>query len=287
MKPIPVKEIAPAHSQQTNTGRFSIRSLEQVLNGHDMLHELHRHNFFFILALEKGKGIHEIDFVRYEVRDHSLFILRPGQVHRLELKAASTGFLLEFDSAFYQPSDRISNRRWKAATGKSHCEVEKSRFRRLHTALANMLQEYNSKQEGYTEAIKANLDLFFIEYLRQSHNPNGSISGESNYTQDRFEDLMRLLESRIGSIKSVSEYAALLNLSIYQLNSITKTSVGKTVSELINEQIVLEAKRYLLASSSQVKEIADQLGYEDPSYFVRFFKKQTGYSPEAFRKNAK
>ena len=63
--------------------------------------------------------------------------------------------------------------------------------------------------------------------------------------------------------------------------------MGKTVSALINEQIILEAKRYLLATSGQVKDIADQLGYEDVSYFIRFFKKQTGYSPEAFRKNFK
>ncbi|MBK6938533.1 MAG: AraC family transcriptional regulator [Chitinophagaceae bacterium] len=85
----------------------------------------------------------------------------------------------------------------------------------------------------------------------------------------------------------MSEYASLLNLSPYQLNAIAKQSAGKTVSELINEQIILETKRYLLATSGQVKDIADHLGYEDVSYFIRFFKKQTGYSPEAFRKNFK
>ena len=140
-----------------------------------------------------------------------------------------------------------------------------------------MLQEYSSKQEGrYTGSDQSQPGSVFIEYLRQSHNPNGSISGESNYTQGSLRRPDAPPGKPYRKHKSVSEYAALLNLSIYQLNSITKTSVGKTVSELINEQIVLEAKRYLLASSSQVKEIADQLGYEDPSYFVRFFKKQNG-----------
>lgn len=56
---------------------------------------------------------------------------------------------------------------------------------------------------------------------------------------------------------------------------------------MINEQIVLEAKRYLLATPNQVKEVANHLGYEDVSYFVRFFKKHTGHTPEAFRKNFK
>ncbi len=101
-------------------------------------------------------------------------------------------------------------------------------------------------------------------------------------TQERFEELARLLEANIGSMKNVSEYADLLSLSSYQLTAITKASVGKTVSDLINEQIILEAKRQLLATSNQVKEIADHLGYEDVSYFIRFFKKHTGHAPEAF-----
>jgi AraC-like DNA-binding protein len=77
-----------------------------------------------------------------------------------------------------------------------------------------------------------------------------------------------------------------MNLSHYQLNEITKVTVGKTASELINEHIILEAKRYLLATSNQIKDIADHLGYEDVSYFIRFFKKQSGYSPESFRHRA-
>lgn len=76
-----------------------------------------------------------------------------------------------------------------------------------------------------------------------------------------------------------------MNLSPYQLNEITKATIGKTASELINEHIILEAKRYLLATPNQIKDIADHLGYEDVSYFIRFFKKHTGYSPEAFRHN--
>jgi len=78
-----------------------------------------------------------------------------------------------------------------------------------------------------------------------------------------------------------------LNLSSFQLNAITKATLGKNCSELINEYVILESKRYLLATSNQVNQIADHLGYEDISYFTRFFKKHTGYSPEAFRNNFK
>jgi AraC family transcriptional activator of pobA len=162
-----------------------------------------------------------------------------------------------------------------------------ARFMKLHSILSNVFKEFATQQDGYIEAIKANLDPFFIEYVRQSHNPKTIKEAESGYIQERFEEFLHLLEVNIGSMNNVSRYADLLSLSSYQLNAITKASVGKTVSDLINEQIILEAKRLLLATPNQIKEIADYLGYEDVSYFIRFIKKHTGHSPDIFRRNFK
>jgi AraC family transcriptional regulator, transcriptional activator of pobA len=287
MKTIPVRKIMAAQQEQSDAGRFSIRELHTLMNGKDLHHELHKHDFFFVLAIQKGKGIHEIDFVEYKVHDHTVFILRPGQVHRLELKAGATGFLMEFDLSFYQPKKSLTEQRWQKASGKNYCELAAARFAKLFAALANIFHEFAAKEEGYKEAIRASLDLFFIEFIRQSRNPKEINKKESSYSQERFEELLRLLETNIGTMKNVSQYARLLHLSSYQLNTIAKEAVGKTVSALINEQIILEAKRYLLATPNQVKDIADHLGYEDVSYFIRFFKRHTGHSPEAFRKNFK
>ena len=99
------------------------------------------------------------------------FILRPGQVHRLELTADSPGFLMEFDLSLYQPKNTITDQRWKKASSKNYCEVEAARFMKLHSILDNVFNEFATKQDGYEEALKANLDLFFIEYVRQSRNP--------------------------------------------------------------------------------------------------------------------
>ncbi|OJV19724.1 MAG: AraC family transcriptional regulator [Dyadobacter sp. 50-39] len=287
MKTIPIRYIADTHQQQITDGRFSIRSISDVLKGKDLIHDLHKHDFYFILAVEQGTGVHEIDFVSYDVQDGAIFILRPGQVHQLRLKADCTGYLLEFDNSFYQPKNSITEQQWRKATGRNYCQVEEIRFKRLHTYLTNSLNELTLKQEGYNEAIKANMDLFFIEFVRQSQNPKQPSAGITTYIQERYEQLLRLLEANITDVKSVSEYAKLLNLSLYQLNAITKASVGKTTAELINEQIILEAKRYLLATPNQIKDIAWHLGYEDTSYFIRFFKNHTGQSPDAFRKNFK
>jgi AraC family transcriptional regulator, transcriptional activator of pobA len=287
MKDIPIRKITTARKELTFSDSFSIRKVEDLLNGKDLIHQLHRHDFFFILALQKGKGIHEIDFVNYEVHDNAIFMLRPGQVHQLKLHKDSTGFLMEFAPSFYQPNDNVSHQRLNRASKKNFCEMEAARQQKLLSILLYIFNEFTEKQEGYIEVIKANLAIFFIEFIRQSRNPHGKSDTTNAYAQERLEDFLDLLRTHITTHKQVSTYAGMLNLSVFQLNKITRETVDKPASELINEQIILEAKRYLLATSYQVKDIADQLGYEDISYFIRFYKKHTGITPEAFRKNSR
>ena len=286
-KAIPIRQLDTISRGKKPSEQFKIRRVEDIVGENDLFHGLHRHDFFFILALHNGKGKHEIDFTSYKVSDNSIFFLRPGQVHQLELKVGSAGYLIEFNTEFYYPKDKLSSQRLRKASNKNYCELEVKRFNKLHAILSAMFEEYAAKEEGYQDVIKSNLDIFFIEFVRQSSSPKDEASNVNSYTQERFEEFLELLDKHIAEHKQVSEYTDLMNLSPYQLNEITKSSIGKTASGLINEHILLEAKRYLLATPNQVKEIADQLGYEDTSYFIRFFKKHIGYSPEAFRHHFK
>ena len=101
MKEIPLRKIITSRKEPLFSESFSIRNVADLLSGTDMVQELHRHDFFFILALEKAKGDHEIDFTRHEVSDRSVFFMGPGQVHHLKLKAGSTGYLIGFQDDFY------------------------------------------------------------------------------------------------------------------------------------------------------------------------------------------
>lgn len=286
MKKIPIRQLSLPQQELPSSERFKIRRVEDIMGDGDLMHDLHRHDFFFILALKKGKGRHEIDFVEYDVLDNSVFFIRPGQVHQLELKAGSTGMLVEFNTAFYQPKAKTANQRLRKASNKNYCELEVNRFNRLQAILSSMFEEQAAREEGYQDVIKSSLDIFFIEFVRQSPNPKGVAAVTNSYTQERFEEFLELLDKHIAALKQVSQYTDLMNLSPYQLNEITKSSIGKTASELINDHIILEAKRNLLATPNQIKDIADLLGYEDVSYFIRFFKKHTGLSPESFRRNS-
>lgn len=285
MKSIPVRQIVQDQTGLPNPEKFRIRELATLLEGQDLFHELHKHDFFFVLLIQSGSGTHEIDFKPYNVAGGSVFMMRPGQVHQLTLKVGSTGYLMEFNHEFYQPVGKRSKQRLLKASNKAFCKPPLEGFNRLHTILTSIFQEDADKLEGYREAIQAHLDILFIEMVRQSPNPQ-SVSSEANtYAQSRLEEFLELLETHILDKKQASQYAQLMSLSLFQLNNITKGSVGKVASEIINERIILEAKRHLLATPNQIKDIAYHLGYEDVSYFIRFFKKHTGFAPEAFRQH--
>src|SRR5438046_1935028 len=76
---IPIRSMPAKEGESSVSENFRIRTIRELAGGKDMIQELHRHDFFFVLVLEKGSGAHEIDFTSYEVSNHSVFFLRPGQ----------------------------------------------------------------------------------------------------------------------------------------------------------------------------------------------------------------
>lgn len=180
-----------------------------------------------------------------------------------------------------------SNDLLRKAASKNLCHISAARFERIRNILDSIFREYSDRQERYLDVVKANLDIFLIEVLRSRKNSDDPSERTNLYSQERLEKLLALVEEFIATHKQVGQYADMLHISPYQVNAICKELLGKTCSEVITDQIVLESKRQLLATSKQVNEIAFDLGYEDVSYFIRFFKKHTGFTPEVFRKNSR
>lgn len=287
MKSIPIRHIKSPPREPNLYEDFSIRDIVDMLDGKDMTQELHRHDFFFILLLKKGSGNHEIDFNSYKVCNDVIFFMRPGQVHQLNLKVGSSGYLMQFNRDFYSPKDKVAGLRLRRASSKSLCQLDSKKVNSLLAIMNSIFREYTDKQEGFLDVVKANLGIFLVELIRTRQSDKSPTNVANPYQQERLEELFELIEIHIATHKHVSQYADMLNLSSYQLNAITRVTLDKSCSELINEFIILESKRFLLATSNQVNQIAYHLGYEDVSYFIRFFKKHTGHSPEAFRQNFK
>ncbi|MEX0773862.1 MAG: AraC family transcriptional regulator [Balneolales bacterium] len=283
MKNIPIRSILPPKIDELDS--FRIFSISEILMGKNMNQALHRHDFYFILLVTRGTGIHEIDFVTHQITDNTISIMRPGQIHQLELKADSKGYWLAFDKDFEFLSTGKENTLLRKATSRNFYNLDKNDVNALSSIFQIILSEYRSKQISFEHAIKASLEILLIHFLRYQQKDQ-IVSQEANqYQQEKLQKFLDLLEANISTKKQTAAYADMVHLSPFQLNSITKNLLGKTVSELIKDQILLESKRYLLGTPNQVSQIAFQLGYMDVSYFIRFFKKEMGVTPEAFRKN--
>ena len=97
------------------------------------------------------------------------------------------------------------------------------------------------------------------------------------------QTLKDAIEKDFKKKHTASDYAAMLNISAKALAKITKAYFNKTLTELISERIVIEAKRELYLTKKTIKEIAYELGYEDEHYFSRFFRANADISPQVYR----
>lgn len=125
--------------------------------------------------------------------------------------------------------------------------------------------------------------LFLIRVQRSGERreiPKLYLSSIANRTFVRFR---QLLEQNFHSVHIVKEYADMLNISLRTLTKYVGESAHIFPLRIINDRIVLEAKRQLQHTALSVKEIGFALGFEDPSYFVKFFKRMTGRMPSEFR----
>ena len=286
MKTIPVRRFGHARTEPNVAEHFGMREIAAILDGQDMVQELHRHDHYLLLALEKGSGSHVVDFEPYPVGDHTIYFMRPGHVHELTLKAGSTGHLMQFKADFHTPSDKATRQAMRKAEQAVYFKLEAGQYAELAPVFGAIFKEHAARQEGCQDVVRAYLSIVFIALARHARE-QASETKASPYVQERLEELLELIETHVFQNKQVSAYAEMMHLSTFQLNSITKTALDRTCSELINDRIILEAKRYLLATTEQVSGIASQLGYDDVSYFIRFFKKQTGHTPETFRQKSR
>ncbi len=120
--------------------------------------------------------------------------------------------------------------------------------------------------------LRSYLDLLLLKLAREYPDaPDNSVNASSSVFKIR--KLEQLIEKNFIDLKQPREYAALMNISASYLNTICKETLGKTLSDLINERIILEAKRLFSYSDMTVNEVSYSLKFSSPSYFVRFFKK--------------
>ncbi|MFT3793435.1 helix-turn-helix domain-containing protein [Flavobacterium sp.] len=260
-----------------------VNTFQEHLKNHAFVEEPHRHNSHLLLFFTQGTGTHEVDFDVYQIRRGSLFVLQPGQLHHWNLSEDIDGFVVIYSGELYNLYFGNKNLTDYPFYGSAKTQPEMVLNENeiesvLHYFNLMMAQPAGMRQQDRMLNL---LDCIHIEITHSYAKFDAHQTHPYNLKIQQFE---RLLEQYFRREKGPSFYADRLSITLKHLNRICNEILGKTATEVIAERVVLEIKRMLADRQLSVNEIADALGFEDYSYFSRFFKKQTGTSPTDFRK---
>lgn len=234
-------------------------------------------NYYEFIFLSEGAGYHYIDFEKYEVVPGSLFFMYPGQIHHWEFTEVPKGFVLICRREFMMnPTMDIVD-----LTGGniSNFFPLPEKDQEIGDLFQKIEQEYQEEQEGSEQFIITYIKLLLLKIKRLSQRPLPLPDGH-HVLVIQFK---KLLDAQFSSKRLVKEYADLLHFSPKHLNETCKRFTGSTASKIIQDRVILEAKRMLLYTEKSIAEIAFSLSFADPSHFGKFYKTITGTTPQSYR----
>lgn len=265
---------------------FYVRNFSEHLKENKFIEKPHGHDFYLILIITKGSGKHVIDFTEYELSSGSMYILSPGQVHQWLLSEDVEGYILFFTKEFFL-HDFNTNRLtrfpfFNSSFSSPYFKLEEKQVASILQKYHLMCAEYRNRKTDFQEMIRMYLNAMLMEmsryYPRKSHN-----SYTLPYDLVQLNKFEALVDKYFKLHRPLSCYSKRMHISERQLSYLCKKTLNKKPSEIITERFILEAKRLIIHSSLSISAIAEELNYNDSSYFIRLFKKITKQTPEQFR----
>ncbi|WP_439182898.1 helix-turn-helix domain-containing protein [Carboxylicivirga taeanensis] len=261
---------------------------EQMQKQPQMQDHPHRHDYYTIILLENAPGgVHIIDFKEYPLAAASIHFVYPGQVHQLLSTNIPIGYVLNFSRTFLMKNgitdDLVDRVYLFNSFGDSPPMPISHHQLSTFKTIVEQMQSYQQGDNYFRyEALGALLKLFIINISGACSlsNLNPEYEAGSNRL---IRDFKKLIEEKYRAEHKVQFFAEQLAVSADYLNRYVKSKTGKSAKEYIQDKLIIEAKRLLLFTDLTSKELAFNLGFEEPSHFNAFFKKNTAHSPIAFR----
>ena len=246
----------------------------------------HRHSFYEIFYIASASGYHVVDSEPLKVDPPLFYFISPGQIHSWELAGTFEGFFLAFSEDFLvSPSSGFSTIEevtfFHTVSRSPELRLDKEQAGETFELLRDINSEYEGRESNRASVLRAYLHILITRLQRLTHNsPRETKPFRQSSLVRKFKHLVtKNLLNRL----SVREYAEAMGISESHLNNIMKSMTGYTPARLIHNETILEAKRLLIHSDLTVSEVGYHLNFEDPSYFSRFFKRETGLNPKQFR----
>ena len=248
----------------------------------------HRHNYYQFLLFEKAQGTHIIDDSSYAVTDYSLHFVSPKQVHLMTLNRESKGKVCMFKEELFFINNESRSfldqlLLFSDQNSTPVIQLNTEEYKTLVDIMESMKKEYVNQGKNYHEVLLMLTKIFLIKSERLLGSEKHQMYDRKRVLANKFSGLV---EANYMKKLSLQFYADELSITTTYLNRICKDVFDKTASNFINDRIILEAKRILYHSAKSVKEISYELGFEESSYFIRFFKKNVGMTPKEFKVSA-
>lgn len=272
-------------NKQTKELAFKLYEFDKI-NHFDHVQRL---NYYSLIWIKEGSGTATVDFNTYDYKENFLFACTPYQPFLFTPELQTRGVIIHFHPDFFCI---LKHHREVACNGVLFNNIYNPPFviinqeakSSLDMILNEMFKDIKENDIAMNESVVSYLKLFLINgsRLKVSQNPEmPKLDIEENFIVQKLKDL---IEDSYKTMHSPKDYAEALHISAKALAKIAKNYFNKTLSALISERIIIEAKRELYLTNKSIKEISMELGYEDEFYFSRFFKKNTDISPSIYRK---
>ncbi len=280
------KDVFTMVNPQNGNLAFKIFSFE----GNCAFDHLQRHNYYSLIWVKAGSGNARVDFTEFAFAENSLFALAPYQPYMLTTEQELRGEAICFHPDFFcihmhQREVACNGVLFNNVYQPPITLIDPQAGLTLDMLIGQMKAEMQNPALAQYELLVSYLKIFLITASRLKAQQHPQALADTAELKQPFllQNLKDAIETHFRTMHSASQYADLLNISPKQLAKVAKLHFNKTLTDLIAERIVIEAKRELYLSNKTVKEIAYELGYGDEYYFSRFFKANAEVSPQVYR----
>lgn len=245
----------------------------------------HKHSFYQIIWF-KNEGRHFIDNQTVEHPANAIFLIDKGQLHKFCIKFDNNGLIFNFNEIFLLQHDKnatnlIQQTFFKLYNDKYIVvpEVEVIFLKQLSEMI---MHDFNYKLGSYKRRLRLLLQSFIIKINDlKSESFNNTIENEKKL--NIIISFQRLINQNINKFVSITEYCRLLGIGIKDLEFICKWYCNETPHKMIQCKKIVHAKRLLSNNTFSIKEVAYDLGFNEPTYFSKYFKRHTGMTPKRYR----
>lgn len=240
----------------------------------------HRKVNYFFVFIHKGYSTHSVDLNEITISEGQMLFVLPNQIHLLSTDKNEIDF---FKLTFDETCLSLLPKSFLFLINPFNSQVltfdhdTRQRVKIIFEMLFQLLQTKNSEPDLILTHLNTLLTEFNLSYLQHKQE---SISTKNSIS--KFIQFKLVVESELTEQNSIQSIASKLALTSNSLYHIVKTHSGLSPKEYITNRLVLEAQRKLYYSETTVKELAYELGFRDPDYFSKLFKKNTGTSITEF-----